>query len=253
MTPRRAIACAGAPGARRRVRRAPGAAARDDARGAGRAACVISEDFGAHVAQDRARRARPDGDGRPAGRGEGVDALRRPLRAVDRRHRRLARQGRGLAVLRERRRGRRRRRGLDAARRRHGLVGLPPLARLPERAGGGRRRGRSRSCTAPARRRRRWRPTRRSTRRCARPAHPSATRPRPPTGCWSAPTPTCAAATPTGAAPRDSPRTSGLTAWIDGGAVFRFTRRRQRQRRRAGREGGGGGHRARPTAAWCWR
>ena len=127
-----------APGARRGLRRAPGATSRDRARGAGGVAgdlrglrrersCAT-----ARVAPGQSVLAALQGVAKVSTRYGG-----RFVQSIDGKSG-LARRRRGLAVLRERRRGRRRRSRVDAPRRRHRVVGLPPLARVRERAGGGR-------------------------------------------------------------------------------------------------------------------
>ena len=75
------------------------------------------------------RPGRADGDAGARAEAEGDDALRRPLRAVDRRRQRVGVGRARLVLLRERHRGRPGRDRGDAAARRRRVVGLPLLER----------------------------------------------------------------------------------------------------------------------------
>ena len=157
---RRALGALAAPRPPRRLRRRRGGEQ-------GTAKLWVTRDRGA----DRARRRAGRRPGRRcmralASEADVDDALRRPLRPVDRRPRRPPRGSAGLVLVRQRLRGRPERAVLSAARRRRRLVRLSGWQRRARRASSSAL-SRSRSCTATTGRRVR-RPCATTARRSAR-------------------------------------------------------------------------------------
>ena len=145
----------------------------------GTATLWVTRDRGTHVLYAGHGARGLDGDAGARARAEGDDALRRPVRPVDRRARRLARRAARLVLLRQRHRGRPQRRRGDAASRRRRTGGTTARwtgrrrctcpsspGRTPSRSCAGRPARRASSArTRASRRRSRRRCTASSTRR----------------------------------------------------------------------------------------